>query len=352
MIDTTAKLNGFAPRLRDAAWVGLDTEADSLHAFPEKVCLIQISIPGEDVLLDPLAGTDLTAVWAALMGKEIVLHGADYDLRMLYRTYRFVPTRVFDTMVAARLLGIARFGLTDLLARFFGVRLDKAPQKANWARRPLTDRMIAYALNDSRYLHPLAEMLGRQLADKGRDDWHRQACEQLIRDCTRPSAGPPADAWRVKGSHRLGRRALAVLRSLHQWREREAIASNRPPFFILGHDALVTIAERAAAHHSYDLFVPARFSQRRSYALREVVAQAMALGESDVPHPPCPQGRRQTMAERHRLSRLRHRRDRQAAELGLEPALIASRSMLVSLAHNWEANAAQLLPWQRELLSG
>lgn len=350
MIDTASKLNEFVPRLRDAQWVALDTEADSLHAYPQKLCLIQFSLPSSDVLIDPLAGLDLAPVWAALENREIIVHGADYDLRMLHKTYGFVPARIFDTMLAARLLGLTRFGLTDLLARFFGLDIDKAPQKANWARRPLTPRMIAYALNDTRHLHPLAALLRRQLEDKGRADWHRQTCEQLVRECTSARAEPLRDAWRVKGASRLGPRGLAVLRALWHWREREAISANRPPFFILPHDTLVEIAALAAAKQTFGARIPARFSDHRRDALLEAVSRAMSIPENELPHQFRPPPRRQTHAERIRLGRLRTLRDRQAAELGLDPAIIASKAILIDLARDWEANVHTLLPWQRELL--
>jgi len=337
--------------LRNAPWVALDTEADSLHAYPQKVCLIQFSLPETDVLLDPLAGLDLAPVWSLLDGREIILHGADYDLRMLYRTYGFVPTQIFDTMLAARLLGMSRFGLTDLLGHYFHLVMDKAPQKANWARRPLTGRMIAYALNDTRHLHQLAERLRHALEEKGRLDWHRQACQQLVRECTAAPTHPVRDPWRIKGSNHLTRRGLAMLRALWHWRERQALASNRPPFFILPHDSLVTIAGLAATGQPFDACVPARFSYDRRAALFAAIESARSLPESALPHPIRPQVHRHTHAERARLARLRELRDRCAAELCLDPALVASRATLVDLARDWEANVATLLPWQRELLT-
>jgi ribonuclease D len=351
VIDTTVKLATFLPRLWAAGWTALDTEADSLHAYPEKLCLIQLSLPGEDTLLDPLAGLDFTPVWDALAQRELMLHGADYDLRMLYRTYRFVPSRVFDTMLAARLLGFARFGLTDLVEQFLGLRLDKAPQKADWAKRPLTERMFAYARNDTRHLNTLTELLRGRLAAKGRGDWHRQMCDALIRDCTRSASPPTDEPWRLKGAYRLSRRALAVLRELWHWREREAVAANKPPYFILGHEAVVALAEQAASGADIDGLIPLRFSERRRTALHEAVLAARERPERLLPLHPRPQPRRHSVAERHRFEHLRRLRDRQAAELGLDPALVASRATLGNLAHNWDQHAPALLPWQRDLLA-
>ena len=138
MIDTEQRLAAYLPLLRAATWVAVDTEADSLHAYPEKVCLIQISTVAGDRLIDPLAGLNLDPLLDALSGHELIMHGADYDLRLLRKHHEFVPSAIFDTMLAARLLGVRQFGLGDLVENYLRVKLEKGPQKANWALRPLT----------------------------------------------------------------------------------------------------------------------------------------------------------------------------------------------------------------------
>ena len=219
-------------RLRGTQWVALDTEADSLHAYPEKLCLLQISTAGSDELIDPLAKMDLAPLWAELRSHELIFHAADYDLRLLRKNHSFVPEQIFDTMLAARLLGEKEFSLTNLVGNVLGVQLEKGSQKADWAQRPLTERMENYARNDTRHLKPLSDILRKRLEEKGRIEWHRETCARLIADC---SALPSADieSWRLKGSSKLGRGPLAVLRELWQWREGEAIAANKPPYFIL-----------------------------------------------------------------------------------------------------------------------
>jgi len=150
-------------------------------------------------------------------------------------------------MLAARLLGERQFGLGSLAERFLGVKLDKASQKADWARRPLTERMETYARNDTHYLKPLADKLKHELQQKHRLEWHRESCARLIADCARMPVTDGDTVWRVKGSYALDRAALAVLREIWQWRETEAIAANRPPFFILSHEKMVELAG-AAGH--------------------------------------------------------------------------------------------------------
>ena len=146
MIDTEAKLAEFLDRLKRGSWVAVDTEADSLHAYPEKVCLIQISTISGDDLIDPLAPINLDPLLDALVGHELIMHGADYDLRLLRKHHEFVPTAIFDTMLAARLLGLRQFGLSNLVEHFLSVKLEKGAQKADWAVRPLTERMERYKI--------------------------------------------------------------------------------------------------------------------------------------------------------------------------------------------------------------
>ena len=190
---------------------------------------------------------DLEPLLKELQRHELIMHGADYDLRLLRKGLNFVPSTIFDTMIASRLLGIREFGLNHLVWRFLNVRLEKGPQKANWARRPLTERMAEYALNDARYLKPVADTLRDQLMQKGRLEWHREMCDTLIKDCARLRPPDPEAVWRVKGSHHLHPPALAVLRELWHWREQEAIKSNRPPFFVLPPDTMVIIAQHAVS---------------------------------------------------------------------------------------------------------
>src|SRR5262245_2534261 len=214
MIDTEEKLKAFLPVLHAATWVAVDTEADSLHAYPEKVCLIQISTAAGDELIDPLARVNLDPLLDALSGHELLMHGADYDLRLLRKHHEFVPSAIFDTMLAARLVGHRQFGLSNLVSHYLEVNLEKGAQKANWALRPLTERMERYARDDTRYLKPLSDKLKRELEEKSRLSWHQEACAQLINESSRPRPADMESVWRIKGSHLLGRPALAILREL------------------------------------------------------------------------------------------------------------------------------------------
>ena len=350
MIETDEKLAAFLPVLRAATWVAVDTEADSLHAYPEKVCLIQISTVAGDRLIDPLADIDLTPLLETFAPHELIMHGADYDLRLLRKHYEFVPGAIFDTMLAARLLGHRQFGLSHLVESYLGVKLEKGPQKADWARRPLTERMESYARNDTRYLKPLSDRLKAGLEEKGRLAWQQESCARLIDDSTRLRPADLDSVWRIRGSHDLSRLALAILRELWQWREDEAVAANRPPFFVLSHEALVAVAAAAAARRPVEPLLPRHFSTRRQAGLAGAIKAGLEIPADRQPELLRPRGCRPTEAERRRFLDLEKRRDAQAAALGIDPTLVASRATLGQLAHHWDQHAAELMSWQRELL--
>lgn len=350
VIDTEEKLAAFLPVVREAAWIAVDTEADSLHAYPEKICLIQISTVAGDRLVDPLSGIDLDPLLDALNAHRLLMHGADYDLRLLRKHHEFVPSAIFDTMLAARLLGERQFGLSSLVEKFLGVKLEKGSQKANWARRPLTPRMEAYARNDTHYLKPLVDKLHQELNQKGRLAWHEEFCARLIDESTRVTPVDADEVWRVKGSHALSRRGLAVLRELWHWREQEAVAAGRPPFFILRHEDLADIAAAAAESHPVEPLVPRHLSERRRNGLQAAVRTGLDLPANQHPDYIRNRGRRPTEAERRRFDELERRRNTRAQKLDLDPTLIASRSTLAELARSWDAAAPTLMSWQRELL--
>lgn len=350
MVDTDLKLASILPVIEEAKWVAVDTEADSLHAYPEKVCLIQISTPAGENLIDPLGAMNLDGLLKALATHELIMHGADYDLRLLNKHHQFKPLRVFDTMIAARLLGVKQFGLGDLVQQFLGVKLEKGPQKANWAMRPLTDRMICYARNDTRYLKPLADHLEQELLAKGRLAWQRESCARLVEECAQNGKADPEQSWRLKGSQALDRRGLAILREVWRWREKEARAANRPPFFVFSHDALMAVAAAAVQGNPVDSLLPRHLSERRRAGILKAVQHALELPPDHWPKQVRHVFRRQTEGEKRRYQEIRRRRDYQAASLGLDAALIASRSTIADLAHNWEKHAPELMRWQRALL--
>jgi ribonuclease D len=350
VIDTNEKLAAFLPVVQSAAWLAIDTEADSLHAYPEKVCLIQISTVTHDELIDPLAEVNLDPLLDALNAHELIFHAADYDLRLLRKHHEFTPSAIFDTMLAARLLGERQFGLSHLVGKFLGVTLDKGSQKADWARRPLTEKMETYARNDTHHLKPLADKLKSELVAKNRLAWHQESCARLIIDCSHPITVDEETVWRIKGSTFLDRGGLAVLRELWHWREREAIAANRPPFFVLAHETLIAISAAAAAHNPYENLIPPRMHPRRKETLLEAIRAALTVPPPKFPSVIRHFSKRPTEEEFRRFREIEKRRDHQAHALSLDPTLIASKATIGDLARDWEKYSAGLMNWQRELL--
>jgi ribonuclease D len=342
--------------------VALDTEADSLHCYREKLCLLQISLsgpesfrdtdssrgePGPDYVVDPLADVDFAPLSALLEKKEVVLHGSDFDLRLLRRAFDFRPGRIFDTVIAARLLGIQEFSLAAMVKRNFGVELTKSSQKANWAQRPLPQRMVEYAINDTHYLLPLAEKLEGELKKVGRFDWFQQSCERAVEQAAVDRTRDADEIWRISGAGALRGRASAVLRELWQWREKEAEAADRPPFHILQNRELLNSAESFAGGQIADY---RHFSGRRRQGFREAAERGLQLAEADWPVLRRRFGTRPSLEIVRRMEELKQRRDQSAAELGLEPAFVAPRTTLESIAADKSRAASLLVPWQRQLL--
>lgn len=336
--------------LEHASWLGIDTEADSLHAYPEKLCLLQLSHPGGEMLVDPLAEMDLAPLLNVLGRHTLILHGGDYDLRLMYRSWRFVPKEIFDTMSGARMVGCRKFGLTDLVHRFLGLTLEKGPQKANWGQRPLTSRMTAYAEADARYLKPLQEALVAELTRLDRVEWHRETCRRIVSEATQWTPPDPNLVWRLRGSHALDRLGLAVLRSIWYWREEEAIRANRPTFHILNHDRAVELASAAARWGTVPHHLPRHLSPRRKEGLMKAIESAVVLPPDQLPEKIRHEHRRLPLAVGRRASVLRERRDKRAADLGLDPSFVASRGQLLELAEFGDWTRTSLMSWQADLL--
>jgi len=354
LIATDARLTELVKNIDVADRVALDTEADSLHSYREKLCLLQISVPAavsargyNDFIVDPLAGLDLEPLRQALEPREIVLHGADYDLRMLQRGLNFTAHTIFDTLIAARLLGIREFSLAALVKRYFGLELPKGSQKANWAKRPLPARMAEYAINDVHYLLALAEKLEAELDACERRDWLCQSCRRAIEQAAVARARKQDEFWRVRGSGLIHGRPAAVLRELWQWREREAEMADRPPFHILQNENLLNAAVSVASGSVPDY---KHFSPRRRQAFREAARLGLAVPESDWPVLSRRFGTRPTAEMVRRTEELRQRRDKSAKELGMESSFIAPRGTLEAIAADQARAASLLVPWQRELL--
>ncbi len=347
MTDTPEALAATLPLLAPHDRIAVDTEADSLHCYFEKLCLIQISVGGTDLLIDPLAKMDLSPLWAAWSGKELLFHGADYDLRLLRRSGCPMPARVFDTMLAARLSGIHEFSYAALVERYFGITIAKASQKANWATRPLSPQMLDYAVNDTRHLAEIARILQADLERLGRVEWFRQSCERAIRSAETDKEIDPDQLWRIPGSGHLRGRAAAIFRELWRWRDDEARRVDKPTFHILHSEKLVEAAVEFDAGKRVEI---RHLRGSRAQKFFDAAKRGLEMDESQWPKVIRTPRTRPSQAQFDRFLELKRHRDHVAHEAKLDPSLIAPKAVLEGLAFRPDESLAKLLPWQRELL--
>jgi ribonuclease D len=347
VIASDAQLADLLPRMQGFERVAVDTEADSLHCYFEKLCLIQLTFDGEDHLIDPLARIDLQPLCSALAEREIVLQGMDFDLRLLRRTNNLAVRDVFDTVIAARMLGLLEFSLAALVQLYFGVTLAKGSQKANWARRPLPRAMEEYAKNDTHFLLPLAAKMEEQMQTLGRMEWFRQSCQRALEQTLIARERDPEGAWRIAGSGTLPPRTGAVLRAIWQWRDREAQQADRPSFHILQNSAMIEAAKQFVEGGTPEF---RHMSERRRCGFLAAAQEALDLPESAWPQrPPRIRGVRIPGFDK-KVEELRRRRDQHAKELAIDPAFIAPRNALERIAADPSCGLTLLVQWQRELL--
>lgn len=334
--------------------IALDTEADNLFRYRTRVCLLQIYAGGEIYLVDLLADLPLDPLWERLSSKPLIMHGSDYDLRLLWELCRFQPLSLFDTMFAAQLLHIPRFGLAALLEQHFGVKLDKDHQKANWSQRPLDRDMLDYAAMDVFRLFDLRDRLRDELVTLGRMDWMGQKCRWQIDAGREGFSAPDENAWRITGSEKLRGRGLPVLHALWHWREGWAEKINTPPFKVVGNEMLGRIARAADEGRPVEEVLHVNLGRRHDRlfpSLAEAVRKGYATDPGSLPR----RERRRDFApmsleELARQDRIKADRDRLALKLNLDPTLIATRSQLVLIARDPESIDSVLLPWQAQLL--
>jgi len=312
--------------------LAVDSEADSFHRYRERLCLLQLSFGGRDVLIDTLDEVDPRVLQPVLADRGVrkLLHGADFDLRLLHREYGIEVAGLFDTMIAARLVGEPSFGLAALLDKHCGVRLDKRHQRADWAIRPLPPDMADYAANDTRYLDELATGLAARLGALGRTSW---AEEEFLRlEAVRWTGGAdPATAYlRIKGVKRLEPRSLAIARELFELRDRCARERDLPPYRILRDEVIVLLTELR----------PDR--DEAVERIRQIPRQWKR--------------KRRTGSFEARLKRLCRERDRVAADLGIDSSLVAPRALLERGLERIDAGGdptelAEMRRWQARLLA-
>ena len=343
----------------------MDCEAAGYHRYSDRLCLLQLSTGGATFVLDPLAVDLGPALKPALEDPErrVIMHGAAYDLRLLRRDLNAAATNLFDTQVAAALLGEDATGLQALLERHLGVRLNKKFQRADWAARPLSREMIDYAADDTRHLARLARVLEEALDARGRAAWVEEECRLLVGAAAEPQpAGAPDPVTRVKGASKLDPRTVTALRRALEWRDEVARALDRAPFRVASDAALVGVAlarpVSVGALSGVQGFSP-RFARTRGGSLLAAmneVRRAPAEALVPYPRPETPRRAKPGPEEEATFERLKAVRNRAAEDLGLARGTVMSNRVLQRVASAKPGGRAELEAlsemrrWQTEVL--
>jgi ribonuclease D len=351
-LDTAAAVEQFTTEIAGAREIALDTEGASFHRFVDRIYLLQLSTRERHAVIDPLP-IGAPGGLGALMedpAVQIVFHDADYDLRLLQQDYGWKTRNIFDTRIAAQLLGYTAFGLAALLERFFDVKLDKKHQRADWSMRPLTEDMLDYAAQDTRFLLALRDTMAAELERMGRMEWAKE--EFALLEGTRWSDEVPGMSFlKLKGARDLSRRELAVLRELVPWRDSVAGTLDRATFRVLGNEQ----------HQSKEALgkikgMPRAILEQRGAELLDAVRRALAVPESELPKFPRAARWDRDPEFDTRVSALKTARDAAAKRLELDPGVLCSRDRMEAVARRNPSSAeevaevAELRRWQvREL---
>jgi ribonuclease D len=348
--------------------LAFDTESDAFFRYDERVCLMQFSDDDRDYLYDPLEW-GMPDEWRALLesrDRTIILHGGDFDVLSLRRDFDLKMGRLFDTLVAARCLGLTAFGLSSLLKSELDVSISKSEQRSDWGRRPLTDKQIAYARQDTVHLFRLVDQLTAKLVDMDRMQWVEEDCE-ILRHREPAQRVFDEEGWRkIKGSKTLGDTGRKIIRAVFVWREAEAKKLNRSPFRVIGSDGILAIAQAAEKNGSKIVGqlhkirgVSSRLNQR---GLREAIEQGLS-GEPVLavrPRRESAEGQKSRRPKdsevKQRLVRLKEARNAVAKPLGLETSFLVSGTILERIAREPPSEARTMLDnsgltkWRSELL--
>jgi ribonuclease D len=359
ILTTDTQVSTFAKKLAAETVIAVDLEADALHNYREKICLIQISTLQRTVLIDPLAVSNLDPLKPIFASPAItkIFHAADYDLRSLKRDYDLNVYGLFDTMISAQFLGEERIGLADLLQKYFAIQLDKKFQKADWSMRPLPAEMVNYAAADTCDLHRLKDLLSDRLESLQRMSWVKEECALLEEVRFAENNGPLC--LRFKGAGTLSRRELGVLENLLQWREGEGLRLNRPVYKVLGNKPLMELARRMpqaqAGMRGIEGLSP-RLIERYGKAVLAAIAKGKKIPEDELPLYPRLPRKQKDPASEDRLKVLKKWREKVAKQYVLDPGVLINNAALESVAQAKPTSFAELenvsglKNWQKEEL--
>ncbi len=357
LVEKQSEVEQLGAELKMETAIGVDLEADSMFHYQEQVCLIQISTQSRNILVNTLALDDLSPLSPVFSDPGInkVFHGSDYDIRSLFRDFNIEVNALFDTQIAAKFLGIKSTGLANLLDNYFGVVLEKKYQKSDWSKRPISQAMLSYAIQDSCYLLSLAEILKKELEDNSRFLWVLEECQILSKVRPAPSTNDPL-FLKFKGAGSLDGRGLAIIEEILKLRENIACKRDCPPFKVLGNHSILRIAKQR-------LRTEKEFMEQRVLSQKQIksfgrllvskVSLALRYPEEELPFfPRKPRSSRSPQVS-VRIKALRRWREDRAAELEIEPSSLLTNAQIYSLSEKKISSEKELSAiegirdWQR-----
>jgi ribonuclease D len=330
-------------KLQAESRLAIDLEANSMYAYREEVCLIQITIPGQDYIIDPLGVSDLSGLGDIIQDAQVekVFHAAEYDLILLKRQFDWQLVNLFDTMWAARILGYQRYGLASMLETVYNVKLNKRYQKSNWCKRPLSPEQLTYAQHDTHHLLQLRDHLAQELIAAGRSEEAAETFAEQTQVKLSNNKFTPDDFWSISGAFDLTRQQQAVLKVLTIYRDQEARQRNQPLFKIFHDKTLLGLAQTmpsstAAMRDIYGM--SAGQTRRYGRQLLNIITKGLR-----APHPPFPKRtKRPPEAAMNRYDKLHTWRKQTASKRGVESDVIISRAALWAIALKNPQNKAEL----------
>jgi ribonuclease D len=346
LIETSDELAGIIPVLGKQDAVSVDLEADSMFHYKEKVCLLQMATRSHNFVIDPLKIHDLSLLRPLFINPKIqkIFHGADYDVRSLYRDFQIVIQNMFDTQLASRFLGDKATGLEAVVHKRFNVRLNKKYQKKDWSERPLPEKMVEYAARDTFYLLPLTEILKKELQDKGRLDWVCEECELLSRVRAMQGNGEPL-FLRFKGAGQLSHSRLGVLEAILQFRAKLAEDKDRPLFKVFSNISAMKLA-LSAPGTMQELNKTKALSSKQvnmfGVALVSVIREALSIPFNKLPSYPHKKPPILDPNVPKRVKALKSWRDSHAKKLNIDSSIISPKNIMTTLAVKMPKNLSEL----------
>lgn len=345
-VDTPEGLDRLVRVLKDLDVMAVDLEADSMYHFQDKVCLIQLAVGHQIFIVDPIKLESIEPLKSAFGDNRIrkIFHGADYDIRSLFRDFHIVIHNLFDTELACRFLGIQQSGLNAVIQSFFQVKLEKKYQKKDWSQRPLPHDMINYAAKDVQYLLQLSDILEKKLIQKNRLRWVEEECRLL--STVRPNTNHNVPLFlNFRGAGKLKQRELAVLEEVLIWRRETARKKDRPLFKVLGNHPILKLVHKKPRNKE-ELVECRSLSSKQLHMfgsqLLATIERGLNTPDDELPVYPRRRAPRISETTSRKVGKLKNWKETKAKKLSIDPALVLTKTQIVEIAKKTPANLQDL----------